>query len=47
VIEALLITNSHVDRLEATGIVPPEDAHRLSLVGPVARASGPAIDVRR
>ena len=46
-VEALLVTNSYVDRLEATGIVPTEDAHRLSLVGPVARASGQAIDVRR
>ena len=46
-VDALLVTNSHVDRLEATGVVPPEDAHRLSLVGPVARASGQAIDVRR
>ena len=47
VVDALLVTNSHVDRLEATGIVAPEDAHRLSLVGPVARASGQDIDVRR
>jgi Ni,Fe-hydrogenase III large subunit len=47
VVNALLITNSHVDRLEATGVVSPEDAHRLSLVGPVARASGESIDVRR
>ena len=47
VVDALLITNSHVDRLEATGVVPAEDAHRLSLVGPVARASAQAIDVRR
>jgi Ni,Fe-hydrogenase III large subunit/Ni,Fe-hydrogenase III component G len=46
VVEALLITNSHVDRLEATGVVPAEDAHRLSLVGPVARGSAQAIDVR-
>ncbi|MGH2893943.1 MAG: NADH-quinone oxidoreductase subunit D, partial [Solirubrobacteraceae bacterium] len=47
VVASLLSTNSHVDRLEATGVVTPEDAHRLSLVGPVARASGQAIDVRR
>jgi len=47
VVDALLVTNSHVDRLEATGIVAPDDARRLSLVGPVARASGQAIDVRR
>jgi Ni,Fe-hydrogenase III large subunit/Ni,Fe-hydrogenase III component G len=47
VIAALLRTNSHVDRLEATGIVSPEQAQRLSLVGPVARASGQDLDVRR
>jgi Ni,Fe-hydrogenase III large subunit len=47
VVDALLATNSYVDRLESTGIVTPENAHRLSLVGPVARASGQAIDVRR
>jgi Ni,Fe-hydrogenase III large subunit len=47
VVGALLRTNSHVDRLEATGIVTPEEAHRLSLVGPVARASGQDIDSRR
>jgi len=43
----LLGTNSYVDRLEATGIVTAEQAHRLSLVGPVARASGQDIDSRR
>jgi len=47
VVEALLATNSHVDRLESTGTVTPENAHRLSLVGPVGRASGQVIDVRR
>jgi Ni,Fe-hydrogenase III large subunit len=47
VTEALLKTNSHVDRLEATGIVTPEQAQRLALVGPVARASGQDIDCRR
>ena len=46
VARALLVTNSHVDRLEATGTVTHEDARRLSLVGPVARASGLAVDVR-
>ena len=45
--QALLVTNSHVDRLEATGTVTSEDARRLSLVGPVARASGLPVDVRR
>jgi Ni,Fe-hydrogenase III large subunit len=44
---ALLLTNSHVDRLEATGVVAAADAERLSLVGPVARASGRDADVRR
>jgi Ni,Fe-hydrogenase III large subunit len=44
--EALLRTNSLVDRLEATGIVTQQDALRLGLVGPVARASGVAVDTR-
>jgi Ni,Fe-hydrogenase III large subunit/Ni,Fe-hydrogenase III component G len=47
VAHALLVTNSHVDRLEATGIVTSEAAQRLGLVGPVARGSGIAIDSRR
>ncbi|MGH2873011.1 MAG: hypothetical protein ACRDL5_11195 [Solirubrobacteraceae bacterium] len=47
VVRALLSTNSHVDRLEATGHVSEDDARRLSLVGPVARASGQTIDARR
>jgi Ni,Fe-hydrogenase III large subunit/Ni,Fe-hydrogenase III component G len=47
VAEALFSTNSHVDRLEATGTVTAEEARRLALVGPVARASGSAIDCRR
>jgi Ni,Fe-hydrogenase III large subunit len=44
--EALLRTNSFVDRLEATGVVTQEEALRLGLVGPVARASGVSIDAR-
>ena len=44
--DALLSTNSFVDRLEATGILTREAAQRLGLVGPVARATGLAIDVR-
>jgi len=44
--EALLQTNSFVDRLEATGIVTHAEALRLGLVGPVARASGIGWDVR-
>lgn len=47
VVDALLRTNSHVDRLEATGVVTAQQAQRLSLVGPVARASGVDIDSRR
>jgi Ni,Fe-hydrogenase III large subunit/NADH:ubiquinone oxidoreductase subunit C len=45
--EALLRTNSYVDRLEACGIVTPAQAAELSLVGPVARASGQDVDSRR
>jgi len=44
--EALLQTNSFVDRLEATGIVTHAEAVRLGLVGPVGRASGVGSDVR-
>ncbi len=46
VVDALLKTNSHLDRLEATGIVDHETARRLALVGPVARASGCVVDSR-
>ena len=44
--DALLSTNSFVDRLEATGILTAEQARRLGLVGPVARATGLATDAR-
>jgi Ni,Fe-hydrogenase III large subunit len=44
--DALLQTNSFLDRLEATGILTREAAGRLGLVGPVARASGIAADTR-
>ena len=44
--DALLSTNSFLDRLEATGILTEEAARRLGLVGPVARATGLAIDAR-
>jgi Ni,Fe-hydrogenase III large subunit/Ni,Fe-hydrogenase III component G len=44
--EALLSTNSFVDRLEACGILTVEQARRLGLVGPVARATGLAADTR-
>jgi Ni,Fe-hydrogenase III large subunit len=43
----LLKTNSHIERLEATGIVTQDTAHRLALVGPVARASSCNLDSRR
>jgi Ni,Fe-hydrogenase III large subunit len=44
--DALLTTNSFMDRLEATGILTGEQARRLGLVGPVARAAGVGIDTR-
>jgi Ni,Fe-hydrogenase III large subunit/NADH:ubiquinone oxidoreductase subunit C len=45
--DALMGTNSFLDRLEATGVVTSEEARQLGLVGPVARASGLAADCRR
>jgi Ni,Fe-hydrogenase III large subunit len=45
--DALLTTNSFVDRLEACGILTAEQARRLGLVGPVARATGLAMDARQ
>jgi Ni,Fe-hydrogenase III large subunit len=45
--DALLTTNSFVDRLEACGILTAEQARRLGLVGPVARATGLAVDARQ
>jgi Ni,Fe-hydrogenase III large subunit len=44
--DALLSTNSFLDRLEATGILTEEAARRLGLVGPVARATGLPADTR-
>ena len=44
--DALLGTNSFVDRLEATGILTAGQARDLGLVGPVARATGLAADSR-
>jgi Ni,Fe-hydrogenase III large subunit len=44
--DALLSTNSFVDRLEACGTLTAEQARRLGLVGPVARATGLAVDAR-
>lgn len=46
VLDALLETNSFLDRLEATGFVSAEDASALGLVGPVARACGAPVDAR-
>jgi Ni,Fe-hydrogenase III large subunit len=46
VIDALMSTNSFMDRLEAAGIVTGEAARRLGLVGPVARGSGERVDCR-
>ncbi len=45
--DALLNTNSFVDRLEACGILTAEQSRRLGLVGPVARATGLSVDARR
>jgi Ni,Fe-hydrogenase III large subunit len=45
--EALKATNSFMDRLEAAGIVTGEQASRLGLVGPVARAAGLEADTRK
>jgi Ni,Fe-hydrogenase III large subunit len=45
--DALLSTNSFVDRLEATGILSAAQASTLGLVGPVARATGLAVDTRQ
>lgn len=44
--DALLSTNSFLDRLEATGILTREAARRLGMVGPVARATGLTTDAR-
>jgi Ni,Fe-hydrogenase III large subunit len=46
VVDAVLKTNSFVDRLEATGQLTVEQARSLGLVGPIARAGGVAIDTR-
>jgi Ni,Fe-hydrogenase III large subunit/Ni,Fe-hydrogenase III component G len=43
----LFSSSSHRDRLEATGILSPQDAKAYSAVGPVGRASGMDRDVRR
>lgn len=43
----LSISSSFLDRLEQVGMIRPETARAYSLVGPVARASGLARDLRR
>jgi Ni,Fe-hydrogenase III large subunit/NADH:ubiquinone oxidoreductase subunit C len=42
-----LASPSHVDRLDHTGILPPEEARTWEVVGPIARASGIDRDARR
>jgi len=43
----LAVSSSFLDRIEEVGVVRPETARAYSLVGPVARASGLARDLRR
>ncbi|WP_069806315.1 hydrogenase large subunit [Thermogemmatispora onikobensis] len=43
----LLNSSSHNDRLEETGILPPDEARAYSVVGPIGRASGIDRDLRR
>ena len=43
----LLGSPSHLDRLEATGILSPDQARAYGAVGPIARASGIDRDARR
>jgi Ni,Fe-hydrogenase III large subunit/Ni,Fe-hydrogenase III component G len=45
--EMLRFTNSFLDRVEKVGIVTGQAAATYGLVGPVARASGLAIDLRK
>lgn len=46
-IDAVLRNRTIKARLEGTGILDPEDAKRFCTVGPTARASGYAVDVRK
>ena len=46
VMDGLLSTNAFLDRVEATGIITPEQSAELGLVGPIARACGAPIDSR-
>jgi len=43
----VLATPSLLNRFETTGILPPDIARALCVVGPVARASGLRLDIRR
>ncbi|HVC33659.1 MAG TPA: NADH-quinone oxidoreductase subunit C [Chloroflexota bacterium] len=43
----LLGSASHLDRLEGTGILRPDDARAFGAVGPIGRASGIDRDLRR
>jgi formate hydrogenlyase subunit 5 len=43
----LSISSSFLDRIEEVGVIFPPTAKRYSLLGPVARASGLACDMRR
>jgi formate hydrogenlyase subunit 5 len=45
--QMLTYSSSFLDRLEEVGIVSPENALAYGLVGPIARASGLARDIRR
>jgi formate hydrogenlyase subunit 5 len=45
--DRLSFTSSFLDRLEEAGIVEPESARDLNLVGPVGRASGLGHDLRK
>ncbi|HUX68626.1 MAG TPA: NADH-quinone oxidoreductase subunit C [Terriglobales bacterium] len=45
--EAVFDTPSVMQRFQTTGVLPPADARALGVVGPAARASGLALDVRR
>ncbi len=46
-VQMMMGTPSFIDRVETTGIISPEVARDLRLVGPVGRASGMDFDVRR
>ena len=46
-IDLVATSSSHQDRLQTTGRLTLEEATRYAVVGPVARASGLAVDARR